>query len=1130
MNVPESKPPTGFRPITRVQIFCVILFLLAGCAMEKSPTPNNAVSVKSANTRVARGQDLREPMELAANAIPPRLDPRMDFRPWFLLRGSNNIPAFPEHSIWDAGDMTGRYLESLILARRMGITSPKLSEAEWRLQKFLFQCIRDDGLVHDPQTGNIDNSFSQGSAMYGLLSLFEDTSDPQVRTTLELLITTQLHRMIPKGDQLIDPSVKLEHHSGCHLAGYQIYPAIRFYELTGYADALKFAEGLTQWCLADPVLGDDGEIKSTDSWAGHLHSWLDTLAGCVRTARSSPTLDREKILARCRAAYDWIRRSNMTSFGWVATFPTHGSSETCAISSAIRLALELSACGHDEYLNDVERFVRNQVFEAQFKNLDCYRNGIQHATPLLCGVFDSQSLPNGHLGTRGGEDVGNVEGCCLNGGMRALALAWDAIEVADERGLTVQLALSRNGPAGEVIGYEPTEGRVDVIPRTPGAVRVHLPDWVDREKVVALVNQKPAAWKMEKSFARIDFVNGGDRVSVRYRLRQIEEDALAGGKSFHVRWRGNVVIGIHPPGEREPTYQNCWPAKSTPPISKSDVPDKYELNDAARLASCSMLARMDLARGGQPFFRTYPFADPPRAEHEKWDDGDMTGRYVEGLILTRHMTGLPVDSREAQLRRYLASIFDSTDGLCYTKQTAWTPHRADFFSQSSAMLGLLEWYRETGSPEARTLLDRQVDGLMRIAVDAGNYAYFPKYEFDGKSYVDDPPGKNAPIWYGGRLIEPLVEYWQISHRDDAKNFLEKLVRHCVDVSHFIKPDGAVEGGQGWWGHLHGTMDMAAGIAEFGRLTHRPELVAWSKRVYDWIGRTQTTSYGWVADVSSGNVCESCAIASRIRLGLALYRAGAADPFDEIDRHLRNQLLHNQFCNLSFLPPTRPEKPRTEQMVYDGIDRMVRGTFQCWSGANDLIGHDDVEGCGAGGGVQGLALAWDAQSEWRSTPQGRELRIHLLFNRHIRAQSEPPFTKASSLACELWSYLPNEGKVVLITHQAMERIALRLPGGADFSHVQTSRKKDRAEKLLKTAVAIENSYAIIEKLQPGEVIVLTFPLKEFETREHAGGHEYRVRWKGNAVVSIDPPGKVFPLYQNEDQLLSAPAPTSAPRYP
>jgi hypothetical protein len=1094
-----------------------------------SPAPLRADSYPSS-------LDLRHPMELAAKAIPPRLDAGLDYRPWFLLRGSNGIPVTAEHASWDLGDMTGRYLESLVLARRMGVSGPELSQAEARLGRYLFKLLGPDGLVHDPQTGAIDHSFAQGSALYGLLAWFVDTGDPVVRAAIERLISGQLERTERNGDMLIDPTVKLAESSGSHLAGYQIYPVIRFYELTGYADALTLAEGLTRWAVSDPVLGPNGEITKSLSWEGHIHSWLETMAGCARTARTFPSPEREKTIGQCRAVYDWVQRSNATSFGWIATYPTGGSSETCAISSAIRLALELAAAGYPEYLDDVERFVRNQVVEAQFKSLAAYDGGSSHPTPLLLGCFDSQSMPNGHLGTRGDEDVGTVEGCCLNGGMRALALAWEATQTANEKGITVNLALTRSGPACDVIGYQPFEGRVDVIPRVLGPVRIRLPRWVEREKVSVLVGGKAAEWSLDKPFVVLASIQSGTRISVRYPLRRLEEEVIAGGQKFQVRWKGDVVVGVTPPGQREPTYQGRTGVSPVPGKRRSTrpiVPDTYELQDAARLASMSMLARLDLQRGGQPFFRIYPFASPPRAEHEKWDDGDMTGRYVEALILARGVSGIPMDSREALLRQYLAGLFDPIDGLCYTRGTAWTPRRACLFSQSSAMLGLLAWYRATGAPEARKLLDQQADGLMRIAVTHGNDAYFPKYEYDGNAFVDDPPGKDAPIWYGGRSILPLVEYWQISRRKDVQAFLEKLIHHCTEVSHFIKPDGAVEQAEGWWGHLHGTMDMAAGIAEFGRLTNRPELVVWARRIYDWIGRTQTTRYGWVADVSGGRICESCAIASRIRLGLALYRAGALYPFGEIDRYLRNQLLENQFVDVSFLAPLNPETPRTERTVYQSIDTMIRGTFQCWGTANDLIGHDDIEGCGAGGGVQGIALAWNSLSEWRDTARGEELRVHLLFNRTLRAKPAAPFTAAAPIAAELWSHLPYEGRIVLRAHQAIGCVALRLPDGADLSRAvlrRTPALRQTSRTTGETPAQLEGQYCVIPTLLAGEDCELLFPLREFETIEHAAGVEYHVRWKGSSVVGLTPQGTKVPLYSGRSRIQQSRAPLCAPRYP
>jgi hypothetical protein len=102
-------------------------------------------------------------MALAAEAIVRRLDPAQDYRPWFLLRGQGGIPATAEHASWDLGDMTGRYLEGLILTRRMGVSRPEFSTAEGQLGRYLLSLLGPDGLVHDPKTGAVDHSFSQGS-------------------------------------------------------------------------------------------------------------------------------------------------------------------------------------------------------------------------------------------------------------------------------------------------------------------------------------------------------------------------------------------------------------------------------------------------------------------------------------------------------------------------------------------------------------------------------------------------------------------------------------------------------------------------------------------------------------------------------------------------------------------------------------------------------------------------------------------------------------------------------------------------------------------------------------------------------------------------------------------------------
>ncbi len=519
--------------------------------------------------------DLRAPMTLAANAIPGRLDATRAFRPFFLIQGKDGVPHSLARMDWDVGDMTGRYLETLINARAMGITSSELSLAEERLGRYLLSVIGPDGVVHIPDTGNVDHMFAQGSALFGLLAWYEDSGSAAARSGMDRMIRGLRALAEDHGDYLTYASVKLEQSSGSHLAGYQIFPLVRYYELTGSAEALSLAEGLTRWAVEhDPTIGPDGEILKALSWEGHVHSWFETMAGAVRAARVSPRLDHAKVLSRARAIYDWVKRTNGSDFGWYATFPTFGSCETCGIGSAVRLLLELAQSGHPEYLNDIERCVRNQVIEAQFRNPAVLARKDITVCPSLLGTFDSQSHPNSHLGQGGFEDVGTVEGCCLNGGARAIFLAWENIVTGDmplpahkqkvpasrpTDDMFINLAISRDSPWAEVIGYQPYQGRVDVRLHQPAPrLHVRVPDWVDHKRVTVLVDGQPdAEWSWSASYVVLSDVGGQQVVSISYPLRRTTENVNVGGKPYRITWRGDTVIAIDPPGERDKLYQRA---------------------------------------------------------------------------------------------------------------------------------------------------------------------------------------------------------------------------------------------------------------------------------------------------------------------------------------------------------------------------------------------------------------------------------------------------------------------------------------------------------------------------------------------------------------------------------------------
>lgn len=90
------------------------------------------------------------------------------------------------------------------------------------------------------------------------------------------------------------------------------------------------------------------------------------------------------------------------------------------------------------------------------------------------------------------------------------------------------------------------------------------------------------------------------------------------------------------------------------------------LQNAASLAMSALLARVDLQQGGRPYFWIDLRQAPPQASHSYWDGVDIAGRFVDGLLLARQMTGRSDGTAvEAQLRAYLWAQQDRHDGLFY---------------------------------------------------------------------------------------------------------------------------------------------------------------------------------------------------------------------------------------------------------------------------------------------------------------------------------------------------------------------------------------------------------------------------------------------------------------------------------
>lgn len=504
-------------------------------------------------------------MALAADSITYRLDETRDYRPFFYMKGKNGIPASLKHGSWDLGDMTGRYLESMVMARRMILIKSDWTLAEERLLHFLISLLKNEKrIILDIDKNASDHAFAQGSALYGLVMYYEDTKERAIQKTIENFILGLMDHAIPLADHIIYPNVATANGPCSHMAGYQICPLVKFYELTGFEPALDLAENLSFWAFYhDDTIDRDGMITRV-GWEGHIHAWADTLSGIMQCARHSERLSQEEIAIRCAKTYDWLRATQLTDFGWTPDFPGSPTSETCAISSMMRLALELIREGHAQYWNDIERFTRNQLIENQFRDVDFLNIDDARVSGALSGSFDCWAKPNtlfASVRQWGKEDDGDVEGCCVNGGMRGIYMAYTNILTERNAEQRLNLLFDHETPKLKVRALLPFEGKIMIEPLpsqkafTPFILKVRIPDWVKIPTIRIFDCQDALPLQSEENFLNIQIKSPETSIQVKFDVLKKKEKTTVANEEYEIEWLCDTVLSVSPPGKNYPIYQ-----------------------------------------------------------------------------------------------------------------------------------------------------------------------------------------------------------------------------------------------------------------------------------------------------------------------------------------------------------------------------------------------------------------------------------------------------------------------------------------------------------------------------------------------------------------------------------------------
>ena len=121
-----------------------------------------------------------------------------------------------------------------------------------------------------------------------------------------------------------------------------------------------------------------------------------------------------------------------------------------------------------------------------------------------------------------------------------------------------------------------------------------------------------------------------------------------------------------------------------------------------------------------------------------------------------------------------------------------------------------------------------------------------------------------------------------------------------------------------------------------------------------------------------------------------------------------------------------------------------------------------------------------------------LKVHLLLNR-------------ASKWADIDSHVPYNGQVDVKIKEDV-KLELRISEWVSPEDVNcTVDGKDRK-------LSFDGRYAKVGNVSKGQKVVMTFPISERTEKRSIEGFDYTFVIRGNDVVSVDPPGKYYPMYE------------------
>ena len=382
-----------------------------------------------------------------------------------------------------------------------------------------------------------------------------------------------------------------------------------------------------------------------------------------------------------------------------------------------------------------------------------------------------------------------------------------------------------------------------------------------------------------------------------------------------------------------------------------------------------------------------------------------------------------------------------------------------------------------------------------------------------------PTGMDAVEYGNLRMVQGLTQYYKVTGYEPARKLAAKLTAYGMDPAGYYDAEGRFLMSPAerdalmtstrmkrnypqartakYGGHFHAHTIGMISMLEYAAAVRDRKALEFVNACFLWAKSQGSPSVGFFPELAIYKLyltCESCAVADMIGIAVKLTEAGVGDYWDDIDRWVRNQFAEQQLLDGAWiykLAKTQEKKPVAFNETADRLAERCRGSFAGWASANEWATLIGIQQCCLGNSSRALYYVWERMLE----RNGEDLQANLLLNR-------------ASPWADIYSSIPYEGRVDFKIKKPCRRLRVRAPEWIESGSQELVCEVNDTPRDLHW----EGRYVDAGHVGSGDRVVLTFPIGERTVKETIGDVPYTLTLKGNTVTTIDPPGKIGPMYQ------------------